>query len=306
MAAQNEKMIKRLTEYLSGRPIAPILKESKEKGDLKALKVMCVVDYYMQKCNLYDRMKQQPKLLCQLMGFHSYGSFKFYDCHVVSEISSHVLQCKFCELAGPYHLMMTHMAINHNAHISHTCCAFCNRVDVAEHIQYGTLNECYRQYMERYGISPDDAPRFIVRKFYEQLRNIARAVDVLITRHDSFTGTGYRTIEKVNCKISGFPNTCIVYKPKKSHKKVNDAKLEQYFNLVVSYMFGANGNILRQDASEVEEVGNEHNEVIVLSSDDEEDNTNDTAFKIPLPVSSWKKSVLFVLSTKNYDLQMSR
>lgn len=89
-----------LVKYLLHRPIASILEKSTEKNDLKALKVMCVIDFEMDKRGYYVQMEKHHKLKEQLLNFHSFGSLQFYDCRVNAGIGSRVLQCKFCELIG--------------------------------------------------------------------------------------------------------------------------------------------------------------------------------------------------------------
>lgn len=260
-------MIDKLIEYLKKRPIAPILVGSKEKNDLKALKLMCVVDYYAEKHGHFKEIRKFPKLMHQLLNFRSYSNFQYYDCHVNSGIGARLLQCKSCELVGPYALIMTHMAVNHNQHVSLTRCAFCSREYLSAHIQNDSLDGCYLEYMHKRGVTViSDDQRNIHIEFNKLLKDLSRALNVLITRTESFAGTGYRSIEPVQRKIPDFPRTCTVSKTKTSNKRVDDSKLDDYFRLVISYIFGGNG-ISRLTGTHEEE----NEEIVILSSEDEND-----------------------------------
>lgn len=73
--------IHRIAAYLRTRPIAPILAQSNEKQSLVALKFMVILDHETERNQLYQRMRMvnSTSLMLQLMQFHKFESFKFYD-----------------------------------------------------------------------------------------------------------------------------------------------------------------------------------------------------------------------------------
>lgn len=260
-------MIDSLIKYLSNRPIEPILRESKEKDDLMALKLMSIIDYSIEKKSLYEKMQDQPKLKKQLMQFHSYGKFKYYDIQVYGAIGERLLQCKLCDLVGPYAYILTHMAIVHNSHISTKTCAYCNRKDIIAHSLDKSLQMCYDEYLKKYDIQPATINTEVIVEFFELIKKIAKELGVIVSRNDLFTGTGYPHIEFIQKPICNFPKTCTVYSPKNSYKKMNPVTLDNYFQMVTDSMIGGNGmSRLTQNTMENDE--NEQ-DVVVLSSDDE-------------------------------------
>lgn len=200
----------KLIDYLSNRRIAPILHNSTEKDDLIALKLMCIIDYYTEQGKLYSNIEREPKLLTQLMQFKSYGSFTYYDCIVDRVNGECLLQCEFCEFIGSYALVLTHMAINHNAHISNKMCAYCKRKDVVTHSE-NTLQNCYENYLKKHSLRVDGVKTEITFEFFKILKNIAKRLKVIIIRNDFFTGTEFSRIESVGRKIQNFPTTCTVF-----------------------------------------------------------------------------------------------
>lgn len=259
-------LIDALRAHLVKRPIAAIFENSNEKNDETALKFMCLVDYYVAEHKFYDEFVKYPKLMAQLLRFHSYSSFVFYSYPAIRTISGHLLQCKFCELTGPYSHILTHMAINHNAHIGLKTCAYCNRSQLIEHMQNGTFNTCYQHYMTTHGIDPNAVNVEIVNNFYKLLKNISSALDVLIFRTEAFAGIGYRkTVDIERLYGSDFPTTCTVYSPRSNGKRINVNKLNHMFGTVVSFMYGGNG------LSRFEQRQQQENDDSIIISDDEED-----------------------------------
>lgn len=151
-------MIDSLIKYLSNRPIEPILRESKEKDDLMALKLMSIIDYSIEKKSLYGKMQDQPKLKKQLMQLHSYGKFKYYDIQVYGAIGE------------PYAYILTHMAIVHNSHISTKTCAYCNRKDIIAHSLDKSLQMCYDEYLKKYDIQPATINTEVIVEFFELIK----------------------------------------------------------------------------------------------------------------------------------------
>lgn len=260
-----------LCEYLRQRPIGPILSNSSEKDNLRALKLMTVIDYYTDQRSLYAKIKIEPKLLQQLMQFYSYANFEYFDCQVNRAVGDRLLQCKFCEFIAPYALVLTHMALIHNNHISTKTCAYCNRCDLVAHSRNDSLQKCYEKYLTTYGIKPDTIDTTVKVDFYKVLKDVARSLGVIITRNDSFAGTGYARVEPIAKKIPNFPTRCTVFTQKVTHKDVNDRKLDYFFNMIIELMLGGNGTSrLKQN----KKANTTDDEVIILSDDDDDDDDN--------------------------------
>ncbi|XP_055321043.1 uncharacterized protein LOC129577653 [Sitodiplosis mosellana] len=264
-------MIDNLIGYLSKRPIAPILQSSAEKDDLRALKLMSVIDYYTEQRTLYAKMTHQPKLQHHLQDFHSYANFKYYDCQVNSAIGKRLLQCKFCELVAPYALVLIHMAINHNNHISTKTCAYCNRLDIVAHVKDESLQNCYNKYLKTFGLRPETIITEVTVEFYKLLRDLAKSLGVIVARNDTFAGIGYARIEPVIRKIPNFPRTCKVFSPKNSSKVMDNDQLDEYFEMVMGFMLGGNG-ISRLIQNTTSNQGDTADDTIVILSDDDDDN----------------------------------
>lgn len=129
------------------RKIAPVFDKLREfeKNDETALKFMSIVDYDFVKGDLYDRIQatNQPKLLHELLGFHSYKSFVYYNYIDSVHFDEKYLKCRNCEFFGPYALTLTHMAINHNIHNGFKQCAYCNHENLDKHFQENSFYGCY-------------------------------------------------------------------------------------------------------------------------------------------------------------------
>lgn len=184
--------ILRLQEHLSKRPIAPVFKNLKEheKSDEIAQKFMCIVDYELNKNDLYARLNQtnSPKLLHELLGFHSYKSFTYYEYVSGSFLEGKFLQCKFdqCEFIGPYLLTLTHMAINHNTDVGSTICEYCNDQDLREHFLEDTFDECYQNYLDNKhisdGVIEENTVHQIILDFYNMLKECSKKLEVYTKR----------------------------------------------------------------------------------------------------------------------------
>lgn len=87
------KMVSKLLEYLNGRKIAPIVNVSTEKDNEIALKLMSVIDQKLEETKLNDEMAGSPKLLKQLLNFHSFSQFHFYKYQPLKKFN-HILKCK--------------------------------------------------------------------------------------------------------------------------------------------------------------------------------------------------------------------
>lgn len=156
------------------------------------------------------------------------------------------------------------MVLNHNSHISHILCAYCNRKELSTHIDNNTIDECCFDYMRKYGINFNVERNVIVTKFYDLMKQLARELGVLIIRKEKYTGEGRQKTETIARKIPGFPGKCTVFQPYCSPKRINTDKLDKLFNDAISFLLGGNGlSRIRQTQ------GDHHTDAIILISDDE-------------------------------------
>lgn len=241
----------RMITHLRRRPIARIFEQCREKDNDAALKLMCILDYGTERLDLYTKIQAaSPKFLAQLMQFYTFASFKFYNYLVKKEIGARILRCKFCDLIGPYANILSHMAINHNAHIGVKMCVYCNRTELDKHFEDKTLDECYQKYVERVKIYDDEWHSNvceIVAKFYGMLRKLSKKLDICSNRNKCFTGRGYGAVENLNQSYGNdFPSQCMVFK-QQPHKNVKDLStalgLDGEFKRVMSHFYGKQDNI---------------------------------------------------------------
>lgn len=232
-----------ILSYLSRRPIAPIVEKSNEKNNVRALQLMCIVDHHMGQRKMYDRFAGHPKMLTQLLQFHSFVSFKYYDYRANSKMFQKLMQCKFCELIGPCTLILTHMSMNHNTHIGLKTCIFCNRTDFADHLKTNTgLDDCYHEYKTKYNeieeLSKDHNLLNAIVDFYEMLNAISSRLNVCILRTHGFAGSGHKVTEKLQRNYGDdLDSECIVFNVRNTkHKQLDSSKLRKEFNDIVKTM----------------------------------------------------------------------
>lgn len=281
---QQQFNIQAIAQHLKKGLFAPIFEQSAEKTDPVALKMMCVVDYNVQCWNLYHRMQAVgPKLMRQLMQFRSYGTFKYYDYLVGSDIEKFVLKCKFCDLIGPYGYILTHMAINHDTHIGLKLCVYCKRIDLKQHFVNNSLDDCYAEYIRNNDIEMDEDVCDIVTAFYDTLKGLAAKFKIKTLRNYGFTGKGRQVSERLprsygsdidrNIKVIRVLTPSIKAKNISGHV---DA-LNHEFKRVMSFLYGGNNDSrMMQQATGANSNGCDQNDTIVISddSDDEVDDSN--------------------------------
>lgn len=276
-----------VAQHLKKGSFAPIFEQSNEKNDAVALKLMCIVDFETQRHDLYPRMqKPSPKLLPQLMQFHSYGTFKYYDYQVGVRIGKRVLKCKFCDLIGPYGLILTHMAINHNAHIGLKRCVYCNRNDLKEHFADETMEHCYASYLQRHDIEVDRGTMksyTIVKKFYDMLKELSVKFGISTFRNYGFRGSGYQVAARPSNKydndsasdsdiekITDFN----IRTPTMTAKNISGrlTTLDREFKRVIGIMYGGNyvSRLVQRTAN-----ANADGNTVIISDDDIYDGDNE-------------------------------
>lgn len=266
-------------KYLLNRPIGPVFGSSDEKDHVKALQMMCIFDREMEKNGLYDRISKtnHKKLLVQLMNFRSFASFQYYN-YVNNkkdqkEMAKKILQCKFCDLVGPYNYVLSHMAINHDAHIGLKVCAYCNRKKLKEHFTEKSFNECYENYIDTHKITVNFEINKIVADFFTLLKDMGRKFNVLINRRDNFAGIGRKKNAPVAPKYGkDFPTNCIVFFQHRANlTEINNNLLQREFNDVFALM--QKDEMFKKYLSRKED----ENTIILTDDDDDEEEcrTND-------------------------------
>lgn len=245
--------ILRLKEHLQRRPIAPIFANMKdpEKDDEVALKFMCVIDFEVTKINLYERIKgtNLPKLVNGLLGFDSYKSFNYYDYRVNRSFQGKDLKCKFgqCRFFGPYALVLTHMAINHNMHFGLKLCGYCCKTEFREHIVENSFEECYERYLRLEDISEVANEAIdvheIITDFYDTLKKCSNGLKIRNVRHPhNYAGKGFGTPVQLGDDYDGDIPKATLYQSKLRSKCISLANLNQAFNVTMKAFYGANAS----------------------------------------------------------------
>lgn len=263
----------KIREHLEGRPIAPNLAACKEKDSVLALKLLCVIDYFIEKRKLNADIDAIPKMREQLLNWHSYESFRFYNYSASNWFTREILQCKRCEFIGPYLTTLIHMvsieislgsllckkkpninsivllvrisqAVNHDLHIGLKKCAWCSRMNFQEHIAQNTVQECYEMYLAKEQIHNPDYPKVVV-DFYDMIKTIAGALEVKICRKDSFAGIGYKSKDylfDVDSDGDVDQSVTVFSMKRKYRKEINTLELNKLFRKAMEHFH-------RQDAS---------------------------------------------------------
>lgn len=225
-------MVEELKSHLLQRSFANVfnnLRNQDEKNNPIALLLMCALDFEVEKRKLYARIAntQCPKLLLDLMGFRTYKSFFYYEYQNHGQLESKYLKCKFCELYGPYVLILTHMTINHDEHIGLVMCAYCDQTELKDHFRNGSIQACYEQYLQKPDVADvigDDLIPKIVTEFYGCLKFLSIKLGVHTRRIlHIFTGSGFGKIEPIAGRKSRYE---VFYKQRKVRKTLSCKKLD--------------------------------------------------------------------------------
>lgn len=264
-----------IAQHLKKGSFAPIFEQSNEKDNDIALKLMCIIDFHAQKLDLYKRVQdsKSPKLLTKLMQFSSFGTFKYFDYQVGKRIGKRVLKCKFCELVGPYGLILTHTVINHNVHIGLKNCAYCHRTELNEHLNEDVLHECYAKYMEREHIERDEVVCDIVTEFYAMLKRLSDKLKITTPRHHSFGGKGHKDAERFgrggDNDIDTDENETVFKIRKSKNISGRSGPLDREFKRVISILYGGNNFSRLIQQQSVNAYSNGNDQAITISDVDE-------------------------------------
>ncbi|XP_055299910.1 uncharacterized protein LOC129567266 [Sitodiplosis mosellana] len=230
----NSKML----EHLSGRPIAPIVETWTENSSMISLKIVCILDYKLEKSGLYEKMT--PKLMMQLLNIHpSFDLFKYFKYYLEKEvnIAGRVLKCKCCEMIGPYLMMLEHMAINHNMHASAVLCMWCEKINLQAHNTSNSLDMCYENYLKKNKFSTTTFPNVIVQ-FYDLLKELAKILGVLTKRYKQFKNTLVNKNETISFDQNddSMSSKIIVSNPKRrKYRDIDLRSMEKLYREAMTY-----------------------------------------------------------------------
>lgn len=141
---------------------------------------------------------------------------------------------------GPYALVLSHMAINHNMHFGFRC-----REELKTHIANRTLQGCYENYLRRDEISDIVVESPVIQKvifdFYFVLKLISKRLSVCVRRQlHHYGGKGFATPEQLARSYGrGISRDAIVFQPKTTAKPIAIDKLNRDFKIVIEAFYGA-------------------------------------------------------------------
>lgn len=230
MNPSGKMSVKEMTDHLRQRSFCKVLDELpniQQECD-RALKLMCIVDYQIQKAKLYEKM-ENGLVKMKLMKF-DYCLFKFYDYQKLPITRNCLLKCKECNLVAEYTDILTHMAISHNVHLGLKICAYCDVKQLSEHSRERNFEKCRDDHYEKYNIEIN-LTIYIVQKFYGELKEVAENIGVVVKRNKGFGGVGQAEIVKLT-QLHGhhFPHLSVGIAP--NSKKINDTKFFALFSVV--------------------------------------------------------------------------
>lgn len=245
----------KVIEHLMPRPIASVRTPTESDSDV-ALKLMFVLDYYLDHRSLYPRIITEPKLLEQLLRFNNFQSFKYYRyCNTHKFRSKEMLlKCEQCELIGRSEDVLEHMVMSHGLHKSTELCYWCGDATMQSHIDSNTLEGCHRNYLENNGIRPDYQCLSVIEDFYKLIRKIAYELGVLIRRkyYNATFSKATETIAIDNSDDDDICETVHVTKPRiRIGKTIRLDKLDEMFREAKIYFEELNYLEQRNIVSEV-------------------------------------------------------
>lgn len=234
-----------MLEHLRNRPIAPVFETSKEKFNSRALKMMCILDHELEQTELYLEMTTMPKLKLQLLNLHSFASFKYFKYTLMKEakVENKILKCKQCEVIGPYLIVLEHMAINHDFHVSAQLCMWCEKVGFQAHNNTSnSLDQCYESYLGKQQFSSTEYPAVIV-SFYNLLEKMAKKLHARTIRREDFKSA--KTEKKETLPLDqnddSMSSKIVVSQQRKRHYKgTDDKQLEKLYKKAMCHFYKDN------------------------------------------------------------------
>lgn len=232
---------KTVIEHLKSRPMKSVVRTSMELESDVALKVMCVLDYYLDHRSLYSRIQNEPKLLEQLIRFNSFASFRYFKyCNKQKyRLNGTLLQCEHCELIGTSVDVLEHMVLNHGHHKSTEHCFWCgdSKSKIQSHIESNTLEKCYQNYLENLNLHLDHKCPTVIGDFYKLIRQIANELGVLSKRR-YYNATFLEKTETISIDDDDddLCETIQVEKPRfRTPKSIHLNKLDNMFRKAMKY-----------------------------------------------------------------------
>ncbi|XP_037027493.1 uncharacterized protein LOC119068136 [Bradysia coprophila] len=223
-----------------------------EKNDETALKFMCIIDYEIERNGLYEKIKNTnyPKLFEELLCFHSYKNFTYYEYKDSPFLNGKNVQCCRCELFGTYTSILTHIAINHDLHIGNRLCFYCGKKELKIHFEEESLQKCYEEYLLSKNITEVElgaiAVHKVITEFYDVMKSFSKSMGVLIVRKlHSYTAKGRYKPDKI---LENFDDEDpystvlrVAYRqspPKKSIALTSKRRLEDVFKIAIDSLRG--------------------------------------------------------------------
>lgn len=229
-----------IINHLMARPISPIL--GTQSDSEVALKIMCIIDYCLEKSHLYSDILQYPKLLEQLLRFKSYEQFQYYEYKMKkTPFSRLVLGCQCCELVAPYAITLEHMVLNHGRHRSAEECQWCCKLKIHEHIASNTLEQCYSEYIDQHQINVDPHVCQLIETVFVQLRLLADDLGVRTTRYSSYRAcnhSGKEIIVLDDTDDDDISSEVLVTKPLVRNKMMKFDQLDKFYQEAMRYFDG--------------------------------------------------------------------
>lgn len=225
-------MSEEILAHLMARPIASIVKLQNSESE-EALKLMTVIDFMLEKSQLYAEILQYPKLLEQLLRFKSYDRFHYFEYKMKKvPFGQCLLICQCCEFTAPYATTLEHMVLNHGRHLSGEQCQWCQKSGIREHIDSNTLKQCYCDYADLNQIKVNSHVIRLIGDVFSQLRLLAVNLGVRTTRQASYRAcisTGVETIVSDDIVDDELSSEVVVTKPVVRNKSIKSAQLEKLF-----------------------------------------------------------------------------
>lgn len=222
-----------LYQYLKVRPIGAILENFPQQRCERALKLLCIVDQYIDDRNLYVELEKRPKMMSELMQF-DYCIFKYFDYQIIKRTEDCLLKCRYCGIVATYALILTHTAIRHNVHLGLNMCEYCKMVELSAHNQH-QFNACYGNYIKMNKIEKNVVENAIVAEFHVALKKVAREIGVVVHRNRWYGGV-LQTELDIIIRSHGHDFPQLVYAT--TCKWIDDQKLDEAFKSVERRILG--------------------------------------------------------------------
>lgn len=255
--------------HLEKRPIWPVYQNSANRLNKNALKLLTVVDWYIDGNDLYDRITAHPKLLVQLLKFKRPDQFVYYnyDTSYYDALRGKLFKCTWCELIAPLNCTLTHMVITHDVHLGFKKCPYCLRYELDQHLQDDSFDNCYKRYEEKelLEFNNDDGSNEVIIDFYEAMKHLSKVLDILVLRNKDFGGIGHAKRGHLVGKPDLSPKY-YVFRQTGSQKTIGNFVLNRNVDRALTHFYGNNCRKIFGDAERTDDA------VVISDREDEDDN----------------------------------